>query len=191
MVVERSPFRSFVADYLIYIIFKHSRLIIFHIYVVVNIALKVSQQLDRLLFNCIPTEATKMFSLSSRSRCYAGLRARVEHRPRTAIYRTNKCLTQTTTRYQYKYRGVKHHHKQYSLELLKSDMKIIFYKLINVLPVERAPISSSFHYTFSTSHRHHPTHFPSTRQSEVSRHPRLRTLVSLHADARLLPHTFL
>jgi len=44
IVVEPSSVRGSAADCPIYIIFKPSRLIIFHIYVVVYIALRVSQQ---------------------------------------------------------------------------------------------------------------------------------------------------
>lgn len=58
IVVERSPVRSFAADYPICIIVIHSHLTMFQIYVVVNTALRNFQQLDGLFFNRITAKAT-------------------------------------------------------------------------------------------------------------------------------------
>ena len=49
IVVELSPVRGLVADCPIYIIFKHSRFSLFHLYVVVYIALRIFQQFNRFL----------------------------------------------------------------------------------------------------------------------------------------------
>ena len=46
IVVEHFPIWNFAADYPILFIFKHSRLTLFHVYVVVKQALRIFQQLD-------------------------------------------------------------------------------------------------------------------------------------------------
>ena len=47
MVVERSPIRSFAADYPIHIFLKHSHINIFHFYAVVYMALRAFQHLKQ------------------------------------------------------------------------------------------------------------------------------------------------
>ena len=67
IVVEPSPIRSLAADYPIFIIFKHSHLIIFHIYVVVYKALRVSQQLKIFITYIFLYKRTNYLSLIDQS----------------------------------------------------------------------------------------------------------------------------